>query len=150
MRYESQFSIGQTVWMVRDERFSQIIKCAACKNTGKVRIAEEEHICPKCQGRAAHETYGGQKFYVYGSSTVGQVRIEDEPERYSKDEPNPKFQYMLYSTGVGSGQIWNQEHLFSSEEDAQRFCDAKNGLLPAHETEMGPRPVDSWGRVVPS
>lgn len=148
MKYESKFSIGDTVWMTDDRVFHQIIRCAACVNTGKVKIGAEEFICPKCSGRCAHEQYAGRKFYIYGQTTVGQVRVCDEPGRYNQDEPNPKYEYMLHDTGIGSGQIWKQESLFATKEEAQAFCDGRNGILPAHETEIGPAPVDSYGRVV--
>lgn len=147
MKYESKYSIGHTVWMVRDERFQRIIKCFACKNTGEIAIGEEKFICPKCQGRAAHAQYAGQKYYVYDSSTVGKIIIEDYPTNYNKDEPNPKFTYMLFATGVGSGTIWNQEDLFDSREAAESFCAIKNGVLPDHETALRDSPIDSWGRV---
>ena len=148
MKYESLYSIGQVVWMVRNERFSRIVKCSACKNTGEITVGEEKFICPKCSGRSAHEQYGGQKFYVYDSSEVGKVSIEDEPDRYRKDEPNPRFTYMVNATGIGSGQVWEQECLFATEEDAQRFCDIQNKVLLPDETEMLAAPVDRWGKVV--
>ena len=148
MKYESIFSVGDTVWMVRHERFERIVRCSACRNTGKIKIGEEKFICPKCGGRAAHSQSAGERFYVYDSSIVGKVTVEDYPDNYRKDEPNPKFTYMVHATGVGSGQVWDQESLFGSKEEAESYCAVHNGMLPANETTMLPRPVDSWGRVL--
>lgn len=145
--YQTNFSIGQVVWAVRHESFYRIVKCFPCGNTGRVKIADEEFICPNCEGRSAHRQYAGEKYYVWGSSKVGQVRIEDEPDRYHQEEPNPKIEYMIHATGAGSGQIWKQEALFASQEEAQAFCDVKNRVLPEHEAELLQSPVDSYGRV---
>lgn len=147
MDYTPNFFMGQEVWMVHSETFHRIVKCSACSNTGQIVIAEEKFICPKCHGRSAHEQYAGEKFYVRGSSMVGKITIEDYPTNYHKDDPNPKYTYMLFETGVGSGQIWEQERLFASKSEAQSFCDVRNGVLRADECELLPAPVDNYGRV---
>jgi hypothetical protein len=138
--YTTKYSIDQTVWMVRHETFYRIVKCEVCKNTGRVQIGVEEFVCPKCDGKAAHRNWAGEKYYVYGFSTVGQVRVEDCPGRgnwtNSEPEPNPKFEYMLYSTGVGSGGVWKEADLFETEAEARQYCDQKNGVLLADECEM--------------
>ena len=141
--YESKFSIGDTVWAVRSQWSHRIVKCLTCANTGKVKIGAEEFICPKCNGRAAHPQFAGHKYYVDESGIVGQVRIEhtDHEKFYThrSEEPNPKFEYMIDATGVGSGTIWKEADLFATREEAQRFCDAQNAPLLQDEAEMLPK-----------
>jgi hypothetical protein len=147
MTYNSKFAIGDTVWMVRSERFNRIVKCLPCKNTGKIKIGEEGFICPKCGGRSAHTQYVGEKHYVYDSSEIGQVSIVDS-EYSHRDNPNPHVTYMIRATGIGSGQIWKESELFPSEAEAQASCDRANGLLPQDEAVMLDAPVDRFGKVV--
>jgi predicted RNA-binding Zn-ribbon protein involved in translation (DUF1610 family) len=146
MNYTTAYSLGDTVWMVRDESFSRIVKCMPCGNSGSIKIGDESFICPKCGGRSAHAERVGTKFYVYGSSTVGQVSITDSDYKH-REEPNPRITYMLHRTGVGSGQVWDQERLFRTQREAQEFCDVRNSLLPSDECELRPAPVDNYGKV---
>ncbi len=136
--YTTAYSVGEKVWLVRHSNFQQIIKCQPCANTGKIDIGGETFVCPKCSGRASHPTYAGVKYYIDCESRVGKVTVEDCPENHSawesdRGKPNPRNQYMVEDTGVGSGQVWDEEDLFPTKEAAQIFCDQRNGLLPAHE-----------------
>lgn len=148
MTYTSKFDIGQEVWLVRNERFQRIVKCSACGHSGKIVINGEELICPKCSGRSAHAQYVGQKHYVYDHSQVGKIEIEDHPSRYGKETPNPRVKYMVFATGVGSGQVWDEEDLFPTEAEAQACCDRRNTPLPVSECELMPAPADDWGKVL--
>ena len=150
MIYSSKFNIGEMVWMVRHERTSYIVPCTACKNTGTLSIEGQSYVCPKCRGQAAHaQRADTDKYYVYDSSRIGKIDIQDHPTKYDKEEANPKVTYMVESTGVGSGQIWDEDELFATEVGAQAFCDQRNGLLPKDEAELLPTPIDLYGRVVP-
>ena len=40
-----------------------------------------------------------------------------------------EYTYILKSTGVGSGTLWNENDLFSSSEEAQNECDIRNASL---------------------
>lgn len=151
--YETKFNLGDRVWGISDHRFEQIVRCKPCKNTGKIIIENEDLICPKCNGRSTHTQYAGQKSYVSEFGTeVGKVNIEhvDGPYTHwhSDGEPNPKISYMVSSTGVGSGQVWPEDRLFHSEEEAQKYCDKKNGLLPIDETEHGEQTIGLYGKVL--
>lgn len=150
MKYETKFSLGDFVWGVSDQEFYRIVRCAVCKNTGKLEIGGESLICPKCNGQSTHRQYAGRKFYIsMFRARVGQVRIEDTEDGHYRreDEPNPKFEYMADSTGIGSGQIWKQDRLFESEADAQNFCATKNGVLLPDEPE-GKQILGMYGDVI--
>jgi hypothetical protein len=153
MMYSTKFDIGQVVWAVRDTPFQQIVKCAPCGNTGAIHIGAEEFICPKCHGKAAYAQTVGNRLYVAESSKIGKIQIEDESgrHRWSGDTaPDCKISYMIESTGVGSGQVWDEAQLFALESEAQDFCDCRNGLLPASECELGRGPIDAYGKVLPA
>lgn len=152
MTYTTKFEMRQDVWMVRESVFSRIVKCAPCSNTGSVRIGSEDFICPKCNGRAAYAQSAGRQFYVDGQSRIGKITVDDYPDRLrwggNPDAPNPLVSYMLEATGVGSGQLWEEDWLFATKEEAQHYCDVKNSVLPADEAEMLPSPVDQFGKVL--
>jgi hypothetical protein len=155
MDYTTKFALRDKVWCVSDQEFYHIVKCKPCGNTGKVLIAGEELICPKCNGKSTHRQYAGRKFYIseFGT-TVGQVRVEhtdlSSVSYYDNGEPNPKIEYMLTATGVCSGQIWKEDRLFASEEEARAHCDRKNGVLPPDETKDGKDVLGMYGEVLRS
>jgi len=152
MNYTTKFNIGDHVWGVSDQDFQRIVKCKPCANTGKITIGDERLICPKCNGRSTHTQYAGRKHYISTfDAEVGQVTVEHNDPQYREyyNEQQPiKVEYMLTSTGVGSGQIWKEENLFESEKDAQAYCDKRNGLLPTDETEHGAPLVGRFGEVL--
>lgn len=134
MQLETKYDIGQELWGTREEPAYRIVACKACSNTGKVLINNEQFVCPKCKGAAAHPQYAGHKRFVWGSGRVGQVRFELTSGEsfyrwHSAQEKNLKIQYMLDSTGIGSGQLWDEEWLFPSRESAEQDCADKNAAL---------------------
>jgi hypothetical protein len=132
MKLESKYDTGHVVSMISYEEAKRVVECSTCLRTGKVKIGEEEFICPKCNGRSVHIQWNGRKWFVKGSSEVGKIQIVFQTLGYeSNDEPHgrPHVTYMLAETGVGSGQIWGEKDLFASREDAQIECDKRNGVL---------------------
>ena len=153
MKIETKFNIGDSVWGVDSDTFRRIVKCKPCSNTGKISIGGEELLCPKCNGVSTHAQVAGQKFYVSTfSAQVGQVRTEftsSDFQNYSSANTDRLIiQYMLTETGVGSGRIWDEDRLFASKEEAQRFCEDKNGSLLPNECEQGKAMIGNYYQVL--
>ena len=151
MKYETKFSLGDRVWAVDTTEFRRIVRCKPCANTGKIEIAGESLVCPKCSGRATHAEYAGKKHYVSEfDALVGKISIEhvDSLFDWASAGSEPRVSYMISATGVGTGLIWNEDRLFSSEQKAQEFCQRMNNLLPADECEDGQPLVDPYGKVL--
>lgn len=145
MKLESKYEIGQLVFGVRrDSVEAPSDPCSACDATGQVDLRGQTFTCPSCKGSKALKRTG------YGwvraqSGTVGMIRIAvikdpkdsdiwDVYGDWGADDPCPhsggplaQFEYILDSTGVGSGWIWKERDLFSSAEEAQAECDRRNG-----------------------
>lgn len=146
--YKTKFNMGDRVWIVSHHSFQRIVRCKPCGNTGKIVIAGEELICPKCSGRSTHAQYAGEKHYVAEFDTVvGKITVEHEQSRW-RDGPPIQVKYMVEATGVGSGTVWDEERLFASLEDAQHHCDQKNGLMLKDECADGQPIIDAYDRLI--
>lgn len=122
--YTSEFAIDDEVWMVRSESFRKMVECFPCDNTGRIEIKGDSLICPKCDGQGKHEKYVGQRLYVADHGKIGQVRLTDCPS-----EDGFTVEYMIDSTGIGSGQIWKERELFRTRELAEQHCEQENSHL---------------------
>lgn len=134
MKLESKFDLNQTVWAISSDTFRHIVKCEVCSCTGKVFIGGEEFVCPKCNGRATRPQYDGVKWYISNhKAVVGKITLTRTiPHSYNSDDDN-RNTYMLDQSGIGSGTVWPENRLFSSEEEAQAECDKRNGILPTED-----------------
>jgi hypothetical protein len=142
MKYETKYSIGDMVWGLGSDYTCKIIECVTCQGVGTVNIGEEKFMCPKCEGTSAHPQYAGHKAFIRTEGSVGKVDIQHQPlsEWSSKKDKELRISYMLSSTGVGSGQVWDEDDLFPSRELAQAECNRRNGLIDwanTAETKQG-------------
>jgi hypothetical protein len=131
----TKFDLGQTVWALWNTRAERLVNCECCGNTGKVNITGKDYVCPQCHGAGQHKVYDGDRWYVQTSGRVGKV----EPELYEhEDESSHKnrVNYMLDSTGVGSGTVWREDNLAASHDEAKAECDRRNAVLLGDETKL--------------
>lgn len=150
MNITTKYNLGQSVFTVRRDFATRIIKCRACENTRKVTIREVEYVCPKCHGTANSKEHCGQKWFVWEKGEIGKIDYEITAGKYASSNSNmPRYfsdeqlaaadeiqiRYMIDATGVGSGTLWEEEDLFPTREEAQAKCDAENANLPKDECE---------------
>lgn len=138
MNFTTKFNIGDIVAGISHQDANRLVNCYVCKNTGKVKIEAEEYICPKCDGKGQQRVWEGKKWYVMTTGKVGDIRIEHNEDILGWDgdldyKAETKILYMLDSTGVKSGQVWSENELFQTREEAQSICDSRNVKLPADE-----------------
>jgi hypothetical protein len=132
----TRFSIGDFVVGVR-RTTEQVTKvCARCGGKGELELKEGGTLpCPnRYNGRescnSGKVTLGILSLWAVSSDTaghVGQVRVTRTAHRYA----SPWYaadvnEYMLTSTGVGSGSIWKEDDLFASHEGAEAECNRRN------------------------
>lgn len=141
MEFRTKFDNGQRVWVVLKTEHYQIIRCVTCSSTGKVSIGGDEFICPGCNGRSSRRNYAGSKYYISDTGTIGKVSVEDQMLGY---DPKFRITYMIDTTGVGSGTVYEQSQIFASEEEAKSYCDRMNGVLPQNEEVGEPIPESKW------
>lgn len=138
MIINTRYSLGNSVVGIGNCAENVWHPCPACNGTGTVSLNDDRYTCPKCYGRSGEYRYGPALWRITEISEVGQVRTEytstrgwddmlNEPARAQKSI----IQYMLESTGVGSGTLWPERDLFFNKESAQAECDRRNEAAAA-------------------
>ena len=126
MEFKTKFDIGQEVYTITLTEKQHYIQCHACKGDGHIKINEETFVCPKCsftiKGKVWDSSY--KTWVTDVSGVIGLVQAEFSTAR--DNEPALKHQYMIDSTGIGSGTVWKENRLFLTEEEAQKECDRLN------------------------
>lgn len=128
MQIDTKYSIGQTVHAITSDFCTRKIKCPACHGSGMVPIDGESFCCPKCKGHGLFDRHAGHKWVPTETGVVGNVQVTVTAARFldTWDKPSPHITYMLDTTGVGSGRLWEESDTFPSREDAQAECDRRN------------------------
>lgn len=138
---ETKYSVGDVVWHANTTTERKQHPCPDCHDTRKwqaISPAGYEYMfgCPRCSARyASHDelslAYTAAVPYAR-KLTIGSVR-HDSADGWNEDR-QPKTTYMCVETGVGGGQIYDENRLFETEEGAL-VC-AK--LLAAEQNETTP------------
>ena len=125
-----KFKVGQKVYAISHKSDKKIVhrKCNICNSTGKVEIQGKSFICPDCHGLTDIEHCGYKYVIDYFKVKIGKIMTEEYASKYKKYES--RVTYMLDETGVGSGLIWREDRLFSTEKEANNFCEK---YVPADE-----------------
>ena len=128
---ETKFSIGDVVYHASTTTEKKKHPCPDCLGAKKWKATspaggEYEFFCPRCgsQYRSDHELSLDYSIFIPTTRrlTIGSVRTD------SAD----KTQYMCVETGVGSGNIYDENRLFGTESEAleaaqKRADEANNG-----------------------
>lgn len=134
MIVQTKFSLGDKVFPVA--RTTEYVKrdCVRCGGKGELALVEGGALpCPN--------RYAGQESCNGGQVTlgvlspwqpsrdvgfVGKVSVIRYASRHANQYTHDGNEYMLDSTGVGSGRVWKEDDLFSTPEEAQTECDRRN------------------------
>lgn len=120
-----KYALGQTLWTIHRVQREVRETCPVCTGEGRLAIAGEMFACPKCHSARVLLRWDKASWSVTGRGDVGCIDIRATSERFAEStrgEANPLIRYMLDSTGVGSGTLWNEECLWPSQEDAMAEC----------------------------
>jgi hypothetical protein len=153
---DTKYDYGQHLYcLTRSNVDLPAVCCDACEGEKVVVVRGEKFSCPKCGGKGVLvKTAHG--WIVGGSGTVGHVRATrarvDNFTNFEWWEPEPvegslltRVEYMLDSTGVGSGTIWPEGNLFPSRESAQAEADSRNDYVRAGSRKpMSPAAKLAW------
>lgn len=123
----TEFELGQTVYPIHQRWERTQVNCPVCDGTGRLKLVKGGDV--DCTNREC--IYGRvtvtnvHKWTPSGDvGQVGQVRFEiTSPEFGDRSDGR---RYMLTSTGVGSGTLWNEDDLCASPEDAVAECELRN------------------------
>lgn len=131
----TKFSIGDVVYHASTTTEQKRHPCPDCLDTRKWEAKspagrEYTFACPRCGGgyRSSSDSSIFYTAFVPSAQrlTIGQVSAKTGPE--------PKNEYMCHETGVGSGSIYYEERLFSTEAEAlqvaQLMANESNVQIP--------------------
>lgn len=116
------------------------VHCDLCDSTGKISVSgkQGEYVCPACNGRV-ESVHNGLRYKIlkYGA-TVGKIEVTMYSSRNQSYHHRSGVCYMLNETGVGSGQVWREDRLFATQEEAEEFC-----------AKYVPESINSDSRAIP-
>lgn len=135
MQLTTKYEMGQTVWSISHGSVERNpVACPACED-GTVELRGERYKCPRCDGKKTiHVKANG--WIVSDRGAIGLVRADMKAphwdQRWGDDyvkggEMYVFVEYMLDSTGIGSGRVHHEPDLWPSREEAQAECDRRNG-----------------------
>lgn len=120
---KTKFAVGDVVWAASVDRETKKLPCPDCKDSRKWKAvspagAEHEINCPRC----STNYMGNSDLRLTYSVATPRVRkltvgsVEYHSVGFGGGPPETK--YMCHETGIGSGQVYNDDDLYTSEEAA--------------------------------
>ena len=126
MELTTKFNLGQTVYPINCYSEKIIETCAVCNGSKNITLVDDEsYRCPKCYGNGNLTSYGANIYHVGEATMIGKVDVE---KYFKPNKGDDRIKYMLYSTGIGSGTLWDEKDIFATEEDASAECEKRNIL----------------------
>jgi hypothetical protein len=124
MNIITKFDLGQTVWGIENKHVEAYPVCLTCEGTGHYTLKDgKQRNCPECYGRGTLHEWRGTQWAPIRPGVIGCIEIAVyQKVSKGRDQFDDKFCYMLDITGVGSGQLWYENTLFPSLEDAEARC----------------------------
>lgn len=124
MELKSKFNIDQKVFCARVGWGSKEVQCPDCLGTLEwdVILPSGEtfkHDCQTC--RAGYYSKGTVSEWAdhltIKSLAIGSIQIDT-----NSDTP---VRYMCHETGVGTGSVYEEEHMFATEEEARAWGESE-------------------------
>lgn len=132
MEFKTKFNHRDKVYMITKYMTFKIEECETCNGLGKIAIKEKTFTCPNCNGysRKIPDKFEWQ-INEKKCGEIGKIIVESYDKRYCKkyedyDYKELAVKYMINSTGIGSGTLWDEEDLFLTEEEALEECEKRN------------------------
>jgi hypothetical protein len=132
----SKYNMGQRLVAIHKQTVDRPERtCDACEATGLVDLRGAKYECPACKGTKRIRVHG-YGWVIRGDGHVGKIQIEhymlSDDINWGDDEapggdPFSFVRYMLDTTGIGSGSVYDEPNLWPSREEAQAECDRRNG-----------------------
>ena len=119
---ETKFAIGDVVYLATCNQSKKSMPCPDCLGSHKWKAvtpagAEHEFSCPRCAASYQSNRDLSLDYVEFTPSfqrlTIGSIRHDT-----SEQSGGRKTSYMAHETGIGSGSIYYEDSLFSTEEGA--------------------------------
>jgi len=132
MEINTKYNFGDYVYPIisKPEEIKVYNNCPVCHDIGKIELNNTKYTCPECRGNTYKIKYGDPEWFVYshGGGFIGKIDLDLYDKKYEDNYygHKSKISYMLDTTGIGSGNLWEEDNLFLSKEEAQVECDRRN------------------------
>jgi len=123
MDIKTKYDLGQFVYTIRKCGSEKFVTCGLCGGTGNVVINGKERTCPDCYGIGGNNEWVPEKWRVLERSHIGKVEVALYTDA---TKGKNRTVYMINSTGIGSGTLWDEDHVFLSDQEAQDECVKRN------------------------
>lgn len=132
----TKFAFNQWVCYIGQERPRVWETCPTCEGKGRIEINGESFPCPKNCHYGKLSRLDPRKWMIQGSGEVKCLwlrlyadptpEVGEESCYYHYTQADDERNYMLSTTGVGSGTLHKECDMFTSREEAQAECDRRN------------------------
>lgn len=121
---ETKYGIGDVVWHATTVSETKTRDCPDCNGERKWSVTspaggEYSIACPRCAAPFMNDRDLSLKYQAHVPHarrlTIGSVKY-DSHGHFS--EPEPRKEYMCVETGVGGGNVYREDSLFLTEEEA--------------------------------
>lgn len=133
MNITTKFDLGQRVYLIHKPGQLVKQKCPACSGNGGIVLEYNgfSFMCSNCQGSGITETWYSTNWQIaYEKVKIGKVQVELYRQTYiNKGSGKNRIMYMVDETGIGSGNIWNEDEIFATKEEALEECEKRNLVL---------------------
>ena len=128
MEVKTKFNLKDEVYPITHGMKEVITECSICHGKGEIEVGGNTYRCPECYGTGEHRECKDAEWYV-ATNLIGKIGKVDIELYSNKKYGESKTSYMLSSTGIGSGTLWNENDLFLTFDEAQQECDKRNSKV---------------------
>lgn len=130
MKITTKYDLGDVVYYLSTETIARKKPCQSCGDRGRIEMPSTKRgwvTCPDCGGysRQGEVVDSVTAYTVKGPLTIGQARGV-------VGGGLSETTYMCAETGIGSGTVYTEEHLFTSPDWAA-VAAAKEGWMTRDE-----------------
>lgn len=146
---QPKYDIGDTVYCASTRNAQHTLPCPDCLDTKKWKVITPggdtlEADCARCIGRYSYSDIPSLDYLKHVGSvsklTIGSIRIDTDRKPRSWPHSGP-VQYMCVETGVGSGNLYNEEQLWREEHEAQADAEQMAAEANAKAAPKQPTPL---------
>ena len=131
----SVYDLGQKVYrLLKSPQRPRREQCAPCGGVGHFEIPSDRYPrlqCPDCRGAGWVHVESLPRVTTYsveGPLTIGKVQVEKVG--HTVDPAGNRTTYMMFETGIGSGNVYYEEELFRTVEAAHEAARAQGWIRP--------------------
>jgi hypothetical protein len=125
----TKYDIGETVWFATTETVRKRHACPDCLGETKWSVTspggkDYTFPCPRCTATYHSDRDMSLDYSQFSPVarrlTIGSIRTDSHPAF----DDEQRVEYMCRETGIGSGSIYREAHLYSTEDEALKAAQA--------------------------